>query len=75
MALTTGSNEDDPHSVWIYPKQDRIFFFTNKRLVSHFKWSAFKEKRNKVMEKAVLRSARMNTRPAAMVAHALAMGA
>ena len=75
MALNTDSNEDDPHSVWIYVKHDRICFFTNKRLVSHFKWSAFKEKRNKVMEKADLRSARMITRPAAVVAQALAMGA
>jgi hypothetical protein len=75
MALKTDHNEDDPHSVWIYVKHDRICFFTNKRLVSHFKWSAFKEKRNKVMERADLRSARMTTRPAAVVAQALAMGA
>ena len=77
VALNTDSNEDDLHSVWIYVKHDRICFFTNKRLVSHFKWSAFKEKRNKVMEKADLRSMsiRMNKRPAAIMAHALAMGA
>jgi hypothetical protein len=75
MALNTNSTPDDPHSVWIYTKHDRICFFTNKRLVSHFKWSAFKEKRNKVMERADLRSARMTTRPAAVVAQALAMGA
>jgi hypothetical protein len=75
IALTPDSNEEVLHSVWIYVKHDRICFFTNKRLVSHFKWSAFKEKRNKVMEKADLRSTRMNTRPAAIVAHAVAMGA
>jgi len=75
VALNTDSNEDDLHSFWIYVKHDRICFFTNKRLVSHFKWSAFKEKRNEVMEKADLRSTRMNTRPVAIVAHALAMGA
>jgi len=32
------------HSVWVYKQRDRIFFFTKKRLVSHFKWSDFKEK-------------------------------
>ena len=32
------------HSVWIYKKKDRIFFFAKKKLVSHFKWSDFKEK-------------------------------
>jgi hypothetical protein len=75
MALNTSSNLDDPHSVWIYTRHDKICFFTNKRLVSHFKWSAFKDKRNIVMNKADLRSARINPRPAAFAAHALAMGA
>jgi hypothetical protein len=32
------------HSVWIYKKKDRIFFFAKKKLISHFKWSDFKEK-------------------------------
>ena len=44
-AIPSGpSMEDVLHSVWIYLKQDRVFFFTQKKLVSHFKWSAFKEK-------------------------------
>ena len=73
MALNTNSTPDDPHSVWIYTKHDKICFFTNKRLVSHFKWSAFKEKRNKVMEKGDLRSTRMNRRPATGMAHAISM--
>ena len=73
VALNTDSNGEVSHSVWIYAKQDRICFFTNKRLASHFKWSAFKEKRNRMMEKADLRSARFNRRPATMMAHALSM--
>lgn len=32
------------HSVWIYKKKDRIFFFAKKKLISHFKWSDFREK-------------------------------
>ena len=43
------ADDDDPegkslHSVWIYKKKDRIFFFAKKKLISHFKWSDFKEK-------------------------------
>jgi hypothetical protein len=44
VALKSGPNDDMSHSVRIYPKHDRIFFFTNNRLSSHFRWSAFKEK-------------------------------
>jgi hypothetical protein len=32
------------YSVWIYRKRDRILFFTKKRLVSHSRWSAFRER-------------------------------
>ncbi len=31
------------HSIWIYKKKDRILFFTKKRLVSHSRWSEFRE--------------------------------
>jgi hypothetical protein len=44
VVVKPGPNEDMSRSVWIYPKHDRIFFFTNNRLSSHFRWSAFKEK-------------------------------
>ena len=37
------SEGENIHSVWIYKKKDRIFFFAKKRLISHFKWSDFKE--------------------------------
>jgi len=72
LALDPTPREDVFHSVWIYAKQDRICFFTHKRLVSHFKWSAFKDRKDKVMEKADLRLSRENRRPAFMT-HAIAM--
>ncbi len=31
------------HSIWIYKKKDRILFFTRKRLISHSRWSDFRE--------------------------------
>ena len=46
-AVTPDPNDSEGeniHSVWIYKKKDRIFFFAKKRLISHFKWSDFKEK-------------------------------
>jgi hypothetical protein len=33
------------HSVWIYKKRDRILFFTKKKLISHSRWSEFRERR------------------------------
>ena len=44
MSSETDSGEP-LYSVWIYKNKDRIFFFTKKKLVSHFRWSDFKEKR------------------------------
>jgi hypothetical protein len=71
VALDADSNEEVFHSVWIYVKQDRICFFANKRMVSHFKWSAFKEKRNRVAEKAYDRSPQSSRRSTAIMAHAI----
>jgi hypothetical protein len=34
------------HSVWIYKKRNTILFFADKRLVSHFTWKGFEDKRN-----------------------------
>ena len=31
------------HSIWIYKKKDRILFFTKKKLISHSRWSEFRE--------------------------------
>jgi hypothetical protein len=52
-ALTVESNDSEGetlHSVWIYKKKDRIFFFAKKRLISHFKWSDFKERQTSSAE-------------------------
>jgi hypothetical protein len=38
------------HSIWIYKKKDRILFFTKKRLISHSKWSEFREQWKKLKE-------------------------
>jgi hypothetical protein len=57
-ALTVFGNDSEGetlHSVWIYKKKDRIFFFAKKRLISHFKWSEFKERQ--VSSAEVLESA------------------
>ena len=44
LATGTPPLEETLHAVWIYKERDRILFFTKKRLVSHFRWSDFKEK-------------------------------
>lgn len=33
------------HSLWIYKKRNSVLFFTKRRLVSHFTWRGFAEKR------------------------------
>jgi hypothetical protein len=38
------------HSIWIYKKKDRILFFVKKRLISHSKWSEFREQWKKLKE-------------------------
>src|SRR4030042_2621773 len=38
------------HSIWIYKKKDRILFFTKKKLVSHSRWSEFREQWKKSKE-------------------------
>jgi hypothetical protein len=38
------------HSVWIYKKRDRILFFTKKKLISHSRWSEFRERWRKSKE-------------------------
>ena len=44
------------HSVWIYKKRDRILFFTKKRLISHSRWSEFRERWRKPKEEPDHRS-------------------
>ncbi len=45
MVLNGEPGAEDNHTVWIYEKRNRIFFFEKGRLTSHFKWNEFKEKR------------------------------
>lgn len=50
LSLNAEPEEEDPHTVWIYEKKDRILFFKRGKLVSHFRWSGFREKRKKPKE-------------------------
>ncbi len=45
VAADADSSEEAMHSVWIDKAKNRVFFFTRKKLVSHFKWSEFRDKR------------------------------
>ena len=58
LSLNTEPNEEDYHTVWIYEKKDRIFFFKRGKLVSHFRWSEFKEKWKKPEVESNFRSAK-----------------
>lgn len=40
------------HSIWIYKKKDRILFFTKKKLISHSRWSDFREQWKKSKEES-----------------------
>jgi hypothetical protein len=50
LSLNAEPEEEDPHTVWIYEKKDRILFFKRGKLVSHFRWSGFREKWKKPKE-------------------------
>ena len=50
LSLNTEPDNEDSHTVWIYEKKDRIFFFKRGKLVSHFRWSEFREKWKKSKE-------------------------
>jgi hypothetical protein len=43
LFLIEDSVEEAYYSIWIYKKRDRILFFTKKRLISHSRWSEFRE--------------------------------
>jgi hypothetical protein len=45
VAVDADRTEGAVHSVWIYKTKNRVFFFTRKKLVSHFKWSEFRDNR------------------------------
>ena len=56
--LIEGPGKEAHHSIWIYKEKDRILFFTKKRLVSHSKWSEFREKWKESVEEAEFKSPR-----------------
>jgi hypothetical protein len=53
LFLNSEPSEDDNHTVWIYEKRDMILFFKRGRLVSHFRWSEFKERWKAAKEETV----------------------
>jgi len=58
LSLNTEPSEEDFHTVWIYERKDRIFFFKKGKLVSHFRWSEFKERCKKPEVEPDFRSAK-----------------
>ena len=50
LYLRVDSEEDAHYSVWIYKEKDRVFFFAKKKLIVHFKWSGFHERRKQMKE-------------------------
>ncbi len=44
VSLKNDSGEETLHSVWIYESKDKILFFKRGRLISHFRWSGFKQR-------------------------------
>jgi len=48
LYLSVNSDDKADYSVWIYKKKDRVLFFAEKKLHSHFKWSGFERERNRL---------------------------
>ncbi len=49
------------HSIWIYKKRDKILFFTKKRLISHSRWSEFREQWKKSKEEPDFQASRKSS--------------
>ncbi len=49
------------HSIWIYKKKDRILFFMKKRLISHSRWSEFREQWKKLKEEPEFKAPRKSS--------------
>ena len=58
LSLNTEPSEEDNNTVWIYEKKDRIFLFKKGKLISHFRWSEFREKWKKPKEEMDFRPKR-----------------
>jgi len=61
LSLNTEPDDEDSHTVWIYEKKDRIFFFKRGKLVSHFRWSEFREKWKKEKQETDVRASRKSS--------------
>lgn len=61
LSFDTEPNEEDSHTVWIYEKKDRIFFFKRGKLVSHFRWSEFRDKWKKEKQETDVRASRKSS--------------
>ena len=61
LSLNTEPDDEDSHTVWIYEKKDRIFFFKRGKLVSHFIWSEFKEKWKRPKQEMDVRAPRKSS--------------
>ena len=72
LYLTVNSGDKADYSVWIYRRKDRVLFFAENKLHSHFKWSGFEEERkrlkNEVNVKAMNISPGLTARSLALVA-------
>lgn len=44
LVLNEEQTAEDYHTVWIYEKRNRIFFFKKGKLTTHFRWNEFKDK-------------------------------
>lgn len=47
ILLKTDVTPEDTYTAWVYENKDRIFFFKRGSLISHFKWSQFKNRLKK----------------------------
>ncbi len=61
LSLNTEPDDEDSHTVWIYEKKDRIFLFKRGKLVSHFRWSEFREKWKKPKREAEVQAPRKSS--------------
>jgi hypothetical protein len=61
LYLSVNSGEKADCSIWIYRKKDRVLFFAEKKLHSHFKWSGFEDEGNRLKNEMNMKA--MNNSP------------
>jgi hypothetical protein len=70
LYLVVDSDDEADYSIWIYRKKDRILFFARRKLVAHFKWSAFREGSDSL---SAGRDAKVVKMPVSLMARTLAL--